>query len=152
MRRSFIGHFKQELKIFFFPLKLKRLKAVVYFWRSWSGDETTFLPAILQALRDEHKFWLISRGVWKILGFNDSKRVKNQTFLLMDGFGWFFNSIFLRGCRCEIWGQRTPARPAVEFWTLIHLVWVERGSGRAGRVTLGDATARTTIPTPPPKE
>jgi len=57
----------------------------------------------------------------------------------MDGFGWFFNSISLRGCRCEISGQRTPARPAVKFWTLKHLFWVERGSGRAGRVTLGDA-------------
>jgi len=126
----------------FSPQNLKRFKAVGYFWRSWSGDETTFLPAILQVLRDEHRFWLISRGVWKILAFNHSKRVKNHTFLFMDGFGWLFNSIFLSGCRCEIWGQRTPARPAVKFWTSKHLVWlwVERGSGRAGRVTLDDAS------------
>jgi len=84
-------------------------------------------------------FWLFSRGVGEILRFDDSKRVKNQTFLFMDGFGWFINSISLRGCRCEISGQRTPARPAVKFRTLKHLFWVERGSGRAGRVTLGDA-------------
>jgi len=85
------------------------------------------------------RFWLFWRGVGEILRFDDSKRVKNQTFLFMDGFGWFFNSISLRGCTCEISGQRTPARPAVKFWTLKHLLWVERGSGWADRVTLGDA-------------
>jgi len=58
----------------------------------------------------------------------------------MNRFGWFFNSISLRGCRCEISGQINPARPAVKFWTAKHLVWVKRRSGRAGRVTLGDAS------------
>jgi len=58
----------------------------------------------------------------------------------MDGFGWFFNSISLRGCNCEISGQITPAIPAVKFWTTKHLVWVKRGSGRASRVTFGDAS------------
>jgi len=86
------------------------------------------------------RFWLFWRGVGEILGFDNSKRVKNHTFLFMDGFGWLFNSISLRGCRCEISGQITPARPAVKFWTLKHLVWVKRGSGRAGRVTLGEAS------------
>ena len=80
-------------------------------------------------------FWLFWRGVGEILGFDDSKRVKTQTFLFMDGLDWFFNSISLRGCRCEISGQITPARPAVKFWTSKHLVWVKRGSGRASRVT-----------------
>jgi len=80
------------------------------------------------------RFWLFSRGVGEILGFDDSKRDKNQTFLFMDGFGWFFNSITLKECRCEISGQITPARPAVKFRTSKHLVWVKRVSGRAGRV------------------
>jgi len=75
------------------------------------------------------RFRLFWRGVGEILGFNDSKRVENQTFLYMDEFGWFFNSISLRGSRCEISGQITPARPAVKFWTSKHLVWVKRGSG-----------------------
>jgi len=119
---------------------LKKLRFDLRFLRSCSGDETTFLSAILQGLRDYFRFWLFWMGVGMILGFENSKRVKHQTFLFMDGFGWFFNSISLRVCRCEISGQRTPARPAVKVWTLKHLVWVERGKGRASRVTLGDAS------------
>jgi len=119
---------------------LKELRYIIRFLRSWSGDETTSIRAILQGLRDNLRFWLFWRGVVKIWGFDDSKRVKNQTFLFIDGFGWFFNSISLRRCRCEISGQMTPARPAVKFWTSKHLVWVKRGSGRAGRGTLGDAS------------
>jgi len=117
---------------------LKELRFDLGFLRSWSGDETT--SAILQGLRDDIRFWLLCRGVGKILGFENSKKVKNQTFLFMDRFGYFLNSIFLKGCRCEISGQRAPARHAVKFGTLKHLVWVERGLGRAGRVTLGDAS------------
>jgi len=78
----FYWAFQRGAENIFSPHNLKRLKAAVYFWRSWSGDETTFLPAILQELRDEHRFRLFSRGVWKILGFNDSKRVENQTFFV----------------------------------------------------------------------
>jgi len=117
---------------------LKKLRFDLRFIRSWSGDETTFLSANLQGLRDDLRFWLFWMGVGMILGFENSQRVKNQTFLFMDGFGWFFDSISHRGCRCEISG--TPARRAVKIWTLKHLVWVERGNGRAGRVTLGDAS------------
>ena len=119
---------------------LKKLRFDLRFLRSWRGDETTFISAILQGLRDYLRFWQFWMGVGMILGFENSKRIKNQIFLFMVGFGWFFDSISRRGCRCEISGQRTPARPAVNIWTLKHLVWVERAKGRAGRVTLGDAS------------
>jgi len=125
---------------------LKELHFDLRFLRSWSGDETTFISAILQRLRDYLRFWLFWMGVGMILGFENFKRVKYQTFLFMDGFGWFFDSISLRGCRCEISGQRTPARPAVKIWTLKHYVWVERGSGRADRLTLGDASRPVQYP------
>jgi len=49
--------------MFFPPHNLKRFKAIVYFCRSLSGHETTFIPAILQVLRDELRIGLISRGV-----------------------------------------------------------------------------------------
>jgi len=119
---------------------LKALRFDLRFLRSCILDETTYIPAILHGLRDGLRFWLFLRSVGKILGLDDFKRVKKQTFLFMDGFGWFFDSISLRGCRSEISGQRTPSRPAVKFWTLKHLVWLERGSWRAGRVTLFDAS------------
>jgi len=69
---------------------LKELCFDLRFLRSWSGGETTFIPAILQGLRDDLRFWLFWRNVGKIRGFDDSKRVKNQTFLFIDGLGWFF--------------------------------------------------------------
>jgi len=115
------------------PHNLKRFKAIVYFWRSLSGDEMTFIPAIQQVLPDELRFWLISRGVWKILGLNDSKMVKTKRFCLWTDLADFLREfsylplISLGGCRCEISGSRTPARPSVKFWTLKHLFWVERG-------------------------
>jgi len=132
---------------------LKKLRFDLRFWRSWSGDETTFISAILQGLRDYLRFWLFWMSVGMILGLENSKRVKKQTFLFMDGFGWFFYSISLRGCRCEISGQRTPARPAVKIWTLKHLClsWKRQGTGRPGN-TWRRESAGTTIPTPPPKE
>jgi len=119
---------------------LRELRFDLGFLRSWSGDETTCIPATLQGLRDDLRFWLFLRGVGKILGFDDSKMVKKQTFLFLDGYGWFFNSISLGGCRCEISGKRIPGRPAVKFWTLNVWLWDERVSGRADRVILGDAS------------
>jgi len=119
---------------------LKKLRFDLRVLQSWSGDETTFISAILQWLQDYLRFWLFWMGVGMILDFENSKKSQKTKLSFMDGFGWFFDSISLRGCRCEISGQRTPARPAVKIWTLKHLVWVERGKWRAGRVTLGDAS------------
>jgi len=61
---------------------LKELRFDLSFLRSWIGDETTFIRAFLQGLRNDSMFWLFRRGVRKIWGFDDSERAKNQLFSL----------------------------------------------------------------------
>jgi len=60
------------------------------------------------------------------------KETKTKLFRLWTDLADFLNSISHRKCRCEISDQRTPARPAVKFWTLPCLTWKGLATGRPG--------------------
>jgi len=104
------------------------------FWRNYVSISGFYDPEVVTR---RPFFRLFYRDYEIILGFDyfewvsewfrvlrTLKESKTKLFCSWTDLADFFYPISHTGCRCEISGQRTPARPAVKIETLKQLDWV----------------------------